>query len=126
MKQLAILLSGFVLSGFLFTSLSCKKDTDCKARIRCVDSSGAAVVDATVLLYANVKDPNDPKGVNSYTADVKGEGRTSGDGVVDFTFKLPAIFDVRATKAVGTKTMVGTSIIKLEEGKTVEKVVTMK
>jgi hypothetical protein len=45
---------------------------------------------------------------------------------VRFNFKLPAIYDVKATLAVGSKTLVGTGIIKLEEGKTVDKVITMK
>jgi hypothetical protein len=126
MKQLAILFSGFLLSGLLFSVSSCKKETDCKARIKCIDSLGAVMPNANVLLYANVKDPNDPQGQNTYTADVKAEGVTDGGGVVQFTFKLPAIFDIRATKAIGTRTLVGSGLIKLEEGKTVEKVVTVK
>jgi hypothetical protein len=48
---------------------------------------------------------------------------------VKFTFKLPAIYDIRATyitTTVPTKTLVGTGIIKLEEGKGSDKTVTLK
>jgi len=126
MKQFVLLLSIFFIGGFVFVSTSCQKDTDCKARVICQDSSGAAVSNANVLLYAVVKDPSDPKGQATYTADVKATGSTDGSGQVSFVFKLPAIYDIRATTTVGTKTLVGTGIIKLEEGKSVEKTVTLK
>jgi hypothetical protein len=75
------------------------------------------------LLYALVKS-NDGK--TTYTADVKADGNTDSDGQVSFVFKLPAIYDIKATLAAGTRTMTGVGIIKLEEGKTVEKTVQMK
>ena len=123
MKPFALLAAGFLLSGFLFTTTSCEKETDCKAAIQCVDSTGVPVNNADVLLYALVKSPD---GKTTYTADVKANGITDGDGQAYFTFKLPAIYDIKATRAAGTKTITGTGIIKLEEGKTVEKVVTLK
>ena len=126
MKQFVLLLSIFIIGGFVFVSTSCQKDTECKARVICQDSSGAAVGNANVLLYAVVKDPSDPKGQATYTADVKANGSTDGSGQVSFVFKLPAIYDIRATTTVGTRTLVGTGIIKLEEGKSVEKTVTLK
>lgn len=126
MKSFLYLFTTLLIAGLAFTSTSCQKETDCKATIKCVDSSGIAVSDATVLLYAQVKDPNDPKGTTSYTADVKATGTTDESGQVNFVFKLPAIFDVKATKVVGIKTLSGTSIIKLEEGNSVEKTVTLR
>jgi hypothetical protein len=126
MRQYLLLLSGLFAFFLLFTNTSCQKDTDCKAKVKCVDSIGRAVASADVLLYAQIKDPNDPKSQNTYTADVKAQGKTDGAGEVEFVFKLPAILDIRATGAVGTKTVAGNSIIKLEEGKTVEKTVTLK
>lgn len=126
MKQFVLLLSGFILSSFLFVGTSCQKDTECKARVICHDSAGAAVSNASVLLYAVVKDPTDPKGQATYTADVKATGSSDASGQVSFVFKLPAIYDIRATTTVGTRTFVGTGIIKLEEGKSVEKTVTLK
>jgi hypothetical protein len=126
MKPFLLLFSGFLIAGFIFTGTSCQKETDCKATVKCVDSVGNAVSNAYVQLYALVKDPTDPKGTTTHTADVKANGNTDGGGEVKFTFKLPAIYDIRATLAVGTKTLVGTSIIKLEEGKSVDKTVIMK
>jgi hypothetical protein len=126
MKPLALILSGFILSSLVFAGFSCQKDTDCKAKVTCLDSAGRAVPQVNVLLFAVVKDPNDPKGQATYTADVKAEGTTDTGGEVAFVFKLPAIYDIRATLPVGTRTLVGTGIIKLEEGKTVEKTVTLK
>ena len=126
MKPFLLLLSGLLISFFVFTNTSCRKETDCKATVRCTDSVGNAVENATVLLYALVKDPNDPKGTATFTADVKASGTTDGGGEVKFTFKLPAIYDVKATKVVRNKTITGISIIKLEEGKSVSKTVTLK
>lgn len=123
MKPIAILLTGFLLSGFVFNLSSCRKDTDCKAVVRCIDSSGTAVNNANILLYALVKSPD---GKTTYTGDVTATGNTDGSGEVRFTFKLPAIYDIKATLAVGSKTLSGLSIIKLEEGKTISKVVTIK
>lgn len=126
MKHFALLLSGFFISGLLFVNTSCQKDTDCKARVICNDSTGTAISNANVFLYAVVKDPTDPKGQATFTADVKATGNSDASGQVSFVFKLPAIYDIRATITAGTRTLVGTGIIKLEEGKTVEKTVTLK
>lgn len=120
MKHILVIISVFVLATFTFTSFGCDKKTDCNATITVVDSSGI-VSNATVKLFANVKSGN-----TNYVADVKATGTTDEGGVVKFTFKLPAIFDINATKVVGTHTYVGTGIIKLEEGKGTEKTVTIK
>src|SRR4051812_22007606 len=116
MRPIALIFSGFLLSGLVIGSFSCVKDTDCKARVFCKDSVGGPVANANVLLFAVVKDPNDPKGQATYTADVKAEGTTDEGGEAAFVFKLPAIYDIKATLTVGTRTLLGTSIIKLEEG----------
>lgn len=101
---------------------SCDKKTDCKANITVVDQSGAAVGNIPVLLYAVIKTANG----STVTADIKAEGTTDASGQASFTFKLPAIYDVRATKADNTTTLVATGIIKLEEGKGVDKTITLK
>lgn len=123
MKPIVLLLSGFLISGLVFNFSACKKDTDCKAVVKCVDSVGNAVNNANVLLYAVVKSPD---GKTSYTADVTANGNTDSGGEARFTFKLPAIYDIKATLAVGSRTLSGVGIIKLEEGKTTDKTVTMK
>jgi len=76
-----------------------------------------------VILFASVKTPSSPI---TYTADLKANGNTDASGEVKFTFKLPAIYDVRAFFTTATKTYSGAAIIKLEEGKTVEKQVQLK
>lgn len=115
---------GLALAGIVYLfNTSCKKNTDCIATIFCVDSTGIGLQGADVLLYANVKTPIG----GTITADLKASGITDGTGRVSFTFKLPAIYDVKAMKNAGTSNSVtGVSIIKLEEGKTVEKTVTVR
>src|SRR5690606_39215105 len=115
MKPLALIISGFFLSSIVFASFSCQKDTDCRAKVSCRDSLGTPVANANVTLFAEVRDPNDPKGQNTITADVKANGTTDAGGNVSFVFKLPATYDILATVAVGTRTLEGKGIIKLEE-----------
>src|SRR5688500_13493630 len=93
MKPLLWLASGFIFSAVIFSASSCKKETDCKARIKCVDSLSAPVAGANVLLYAVVKSPD---GKTSYTADLKANGTTGNEGQVEFVFELPAIYDIKA------------------------------
>ena len=123
MKPLVIIVAGFLLSCLLFTNTSCKKNTDCVALIQCVDSTGSvSYPNANVQLYATVKTVNN----GTVIADVKASGVSDSDGKVKFTFKLPAIYDIKATLASGTHTLVGNGIIKLEEGKTVSATVNLR
>ena len=102
--------------------ISCDKNTDCKATVKCVDGNGDAVANAAVKLFANVKTAQN----TTVIADLKANGVTDGGGSVSFVFKLPAIYDIKASLTLGTKTYTGASIIKLEEGKSVSKTVTLK
>lgn len=102
------------LSLVLLMNSSCNRSKDCGANVVCKDANGTPVKGATVLLYANIK-PN-------VDGDVKAQGVTDDNGKVSFIFKLPAIFDVKAT--VNSKKATG--MIKLEEGKTVEEEITIK
>lgn len=119
-----------LMVSFNYFFMSCDKNTDCKATVKCVDANGSPVQSAAVQLYANVKTSNG----GTVVADIKANGVTDGDGSVSFVFKLPAIYDIVASTTVAntgtstpaTTTLVGNSIIKLEEGKTVEKIVTLK
>jgi hypothetical protein len=122
MKPLVIIVAGFVLSCLIFTGTSCQKNTDCKATVRCIDSAGVGASNADVLLYATIKTANG----GTVVADVKASGKTDEGGEVRFTFKLPAIYDIKATSVIGTKTVTGSGIIKLEEGKGAEKTITLK
>ncbi len=110
-----------VLVGFIFLGLniSCDKNKTCKVNVKCVyNSSGTPVNAANVALYAPIKTPSG----STITADVQASGTTDGSGMVSFTFKLPAIFNVKATK----DTLVGTSMATLEEGKTIDVTVYIK
>lgn len=101
--------------------LSCKKDTTCKVNIKCVHySTGAAISDAAVKLYAPVKTASG----GTVEADVTASGTTNSDGIVSFTFKLPAIYNITATRTGDS--LIGTGIVTLEEGKTVDATVQMK
>lgn len=122
MKYFLFIISGFILAGLVFTSTGCDKNTDCKASIIVRDSTGTLVTNANVKLFANVKSSNG----TTYVADVKADGVTDESGEVKFTFKLPAIFDIISTKVVSTRTLTGTGIIKLEEGKGTQKEITIK
>lgn len=106
------------LAIILGVNTSCQKNTDCKLTITTVDSLGAYLPNATVKLYANVKTSTG----STVEADLKAQGVSDGSGKSVYTFKLPAILDIKAN--LGNKSGVG--IIKLEEGKTVEKTVTIK
>jgi hypothetical protein len=133
MKYVAsiIIACGLLMNVIL---MSCKKNTDCKANIFVTNQNGSAESNVPVLLYATVKTSNG----STVTADLKASGNTDGSGKVSFTFKLPAIYDILATKTVVTTTVVngntvtttqtltGTGIIKLEEGKSVDKTVVLK
>lgn len=102
----------------LMAVTACDKKTDCKLTVKTVDSSGLPLANANVKLYANVKTASGA----TVEADLKAQGVSDGSGASTYTFKLPAILDIKAV--YGTKTGVG--IIKLEEGKSVEKTVTLK
>jgi len=124
MKPIAIIFAGFLISSLALTNASCTKNTDCVATVNCVDSVGVPVNNAAVLLYATIKTASG----GTVTADLKANATTDAGGQVKFTFKLPAIYDIRATAVLTspTKTIVGTGIIKLEEGKGAQKTVTLK
>lgn len=106
--------------GLLVLGLSsaCQKKTDCKLTVKTIDVAGNVVGGATIKLYANVKTASG----GTVEADLKAEGVSDGSGVSTYTFKLPAILDIKAVSG----TSVGVGIIKLEEGKAVEKSVTLK
>jgi hypothetical protein len=97
---------------------SCQKKTDCKLTITTKDELGNVISGATVKLYANVKTSSG----STVEADLKAEGVSDGSGQTTYTFKLPAILDIKAVAG----TLSGVGIIKLEEGKAVEKEVILK
>lgn len=121
MKPLSLLFL-VLFSAVVFLETGCQKDTSCKAVVTCLDSIGSPVPDAYVYLYAPVKSAD---GKTTYTGDITASGNTDKDGTIQFTFELPAIFDIKAT-AVTSKSITGTGVIKLEEGNTVNKTLTLR
>lgn len=85
-----------------------KKDSTCYALITVTDAGGASVSGANVHLHAN-----------SVSGQVEATGTTDGAGQITFDFKLQAIFNVDADKGG----LMGSGIVKLEPGETVEKTV---
>lgn len=112
---IAALASSFIV---LTLGSSCQKKTDCKLIIKTHDSVGNVIPAATIKLFANVKTSTGAV----VQADIKAEGVSDGSGSSTFTFKLPAILDVKAVSSSKS----GIGIVKLEEGKTVEKTITLK
>lgn len=113
----------FVLIAFatallsLLTFTSCQKKTDCIATVICKDVNGLPLRGVTIQLYALVEMPSHA----TTTADIRANGISDESGKVTFTFKLPAIFDIKAS--IGSLT--GTGIVKLEVGNSVEKTLTI-
>jgi len=97
--------AGLLLLFFIaFNLSSCKKDKTTHGKIHVKNTSGNYIAGAAVNLSA----PN---------AQVTYNGTTDGSGYVQFDVRLPAIFDVTATKGA----LVGTGVLRLDEpGKTTE------
>ena len=113
MKKIITVGSFFVTFFVLFivcgTQSSChKENTNCTAVVTVLDSAGANPISGcAVKLYA-------PHG------QVQGNGTTNAAGTVSFTFTLPAIFNISATKGLGQlDTLKGSGIIQLQIGSTV-------
>ena len=110
---------GMLLFSIITMSVgsSCEKKTDCGVTITVQNASGVPLSGATVELSTTVKNPQPPYG--TVDADLKTNGVTDANGKVTFTFKLPAVLDVKAElEGKG-----GTGIIKLEIGEKIEKVI---
>ncbi len=99
----------------MLVSTSCKKDKICHGKVTVLDTGGVAIAGATVKLSAP-----------SVNGDVVYTGTTDGSGIASFDVKLPAIFDIYATKATYPG-KAGVGVIRLDEpGKKTEVKVTMK
>ena len=102
-KFLNVVFLVLVISAIVF-SFSCNKPKPCKAIITVKDSAGVAVQPGiSIKLFATVTTQT-----GTTTADFTAEGTTDGKGQVEFTFKLPAIMDIRAEKPNCTSSLPST------------------
>lgn len=98
-----------LLLGAAFTTSSCRKDKTCHGKVHVIDTLNRDVANATVKLSAP-----------SVQGQVVYDGVTDNSGLVRFDVKLPAIFDVTATKT-SYPGKVGVGVLRLdEEGKSSE------
>lgn len=112
-KIITISCFSLLFAGLFFimvTQTGCQKqDTNCTCIITVMDSAGInPVANATVRLYV----PNAPNGAT---------GSTNIAGKVDFTFALPAIYNIAVSKVLAagdTLKNPGTAIIQLQIGQT--------
>lgn len=103
-----------MLLSVMFVSSSCNKDKTCHGKVTVTDTNGTVVSGAAVKLSAP-----------SVGGDVVYDGVTDGSGIASFDVKLPAIFDVVATKATFPG-MSGVGVLRLDEpGKDAEVSVTI-
>ena len=102
-----------LLVAVMFVSTSCNKDKTCYGKVKVVDTNGVVVSGANVKLSAP-----------SVNGDVVYENKTDGSGIASFEVKLPAIFDVYATKTGISGAGVG--VLRLDEpGKDADVTVTI-
>jgi len=118
MRNSTLKFSAFIVAGTLlfaaFGTSSCKKDKTCHGTVKVVDTAGVPIGEAMVKLAAP-----------SVNGDVVYENTTDGSGDATFEVKLPAIFDVTATKAT-MPGYVGVGVLRLDEpGKSNDVTVTM-
>jgi len=118
MKNFTLKISALVCMSLLLIatfSSSCKKDKTCHGKVTVVDTAGAPVASASVVL-----------GAPSVNGTITYKDVTDGSGVVNFEIKLPCILDITATKS-SMPGMTGKGILRVDEpGKSDEVTVTMK
>jgi hypothetical protein len=107
MKTFFLKITAFAFTALLILSAlstsSCKKDQTCRGKVRVLDTGGVVVNNAKVKLHAT-----------AVAGDVVYESFTDGTGYANFEVKLPAIFDVVATKATFVG-MTGNGVLRLDE-----------
>jgi hypothetical protein len=119
MKTVILKTSAFVCVMLLLitslTTTSCKKDKMCHGNITVIDTAGATISGATVVVAA--PSVNGQKSFSNIT---------DGSGVAKIDLKLPAIMDIVATSSTYPG-MTGKGILRLDEpGKTEDVTVTIK
>lgn len=102
LTKISAIAAVLMLLSVMFVSTSCNKDKTCHGQVKVIDTNGVVVSGATVKLSAP-----------SVGGDVVYNGSTDGSGEASFEVKLPAIFDVMATKTGISGQGIG--VIRLDE-----------
>jgi hypothetical protein len=104
-------------------NFSCKeKDLTCTAIIKVVRSIGGPAPSAKVTLTSEYGQLSETHDLDPALVEPNNTKITDANGEVSFTFKYPAILDIKVTHiSFGT----AEDLVKLEEGETVTKTVTL-
>lgn len=106
---------GIVLFAFTSLNMGCLRETDCTAIITVqYASTGQPVVGATVKLDCNTCQP-----AGTLQSD---QQITDGSGKTNHVFRYPAVLDITVSGQFGPPV---TAVIKLEEGETVERTISI-
>lgn len=109
------ILAGIILFSFSTLNMGCLRETDCTAIITVqYAATGQPVVGATVKL-----DCNTCQQTGTLQEDTQ---ITDGSGKTNHVFKYPAVLDITVSGPFGPDV---TGVIKLEEGETVEKTISI-
>ena len=111
MKRIIFSVLTLLLFAFAASQSSCKKKKPTEAEITVLDSINRPLVGAKV--YVNSKN-NTPPGTIEDTQVTDNRGKTF------HTFENEAILQVEVSKQIGSVTVTGYGILRLEEGKKVE------
>jgi hypothetical protein len=113
----------FSIAAFALGNFSCKEtDLTCTAVIKVVRSIGGPAPSAKVTITSKFGEENDPDRIDPALKAPQNIKITDSNGEVTYTFKYPAILDITVSHiSFGT----AEDLIKLEEGETVRKIVTL-
>jgi hypothetical protein len=113
----------FSIAAFALGNFSCKEtDLTCTAVIKVVRSIGGPAPSAKVTITSKFGEENDPDRIDPALKAPQNIKITDSNGEVTYTFKYPAILDITVSHiSFGT----AEDLIKLEEGETVRKTVTL-
>lgn len=105
------------IAAVFFILLSCAKKKNSYATVVCKDVTGNGIDSVTVELYSYVKKTDGTAG----TGYLKASGVTNETGRISFSFNVPSMYTIKVFK----NSQSASSFIKMEEGKEVQKDITL-
>ena len=125
-KGLFLIFTGIISIIFI----SCEKEKETIGIIIVKDFNNNTISGATVTLHQDslfndygiyVDDPNAV--TPSPNAPIRRTEKTDANGRAQFTYTLEAILNIEVVKESGNNTLLGENVLRLEQGKTITKVV---